>query len=85
MGCIELKQKIFADPYAVTEDDLAEGEDCWALLEDVRAMDATLKQAMTIDVPSRSMPELPEIDANKVVDLPVRRRGKAPLWLVTCR
>ena len=46
-------------------------------------MDATLKQAMTIDVPPLSMPELPEIDANKVVGLPARRRGKAPLWLAT--
>ena len=34
MSCIELKQKISADPYAVTEDDLAECEDCRVLLED---------------------------------------------------
>lgn len=83
MGCNELKQKIFADPYAVTEDDLVECEDCRGLLKDVRAMDATLKQAMMIDVPPLSMPELPAVDANKVVALPARRRGNAPLWLAT--
>ncbi|MEM7503868.1 MAG: hypothetical protein AAF417_17590 [Pseudomonadota bacterium] len=61
MGFNELKQKILADPYAVTDDDLVESEDCRALLKDIRAMDATLKQAMMIDVPPMSMPELPEI------------------------
>ena len=84
MDCNELKQRILADPSAdFDEAELASCEGCRELLEDVRAMDAKLKQAMAIDVPPLSMPELPEIDTDKVVGLPTRRGGKAPIWLAT--
>ncbi|MEM9400851.1 MAG: DUF3379 family protein [Pseudomonadota bacterium] len=83
MDCNELKQKIYADPNAVTEAELAECEDCRVLLDEVRATDAQLKQAMSIDVPPLKMPELPAIDTDNVVGLPTRRAKKAPMWLAT--
>ncbi|MEM9687892.1 MAG: DUF3379 family protein [Pseudomonadota bacterium] len=83
MDCNELKQKIYADPYAVTEAELAECEDCRVLLDEVRATDAQLKQAMSIGVPPLKMPELPAIDTDNVVGLPTRRAKKAPMWLAT--
>ena len=85
MDCNELKQRIMADPHAAFDDEeLAQCEDCRALLEEMRALDAQLKQAMAIDVPPLSMPELPAIDTDKVVGLPTRRRvAKAPVWLAT--
>ncbi len=74
-----------ADPHAAFDDEeLAQCEECRALLEEMRALDAQLKQAMAIDVPPLSMPELPAIDTDKVVGLPTRRRvAKAPVWLAT--
>lgn len=85
MDCNELKQRIMADPHAAFDDEeLAQCEDCRALLDEMRALDATLKQAMSIDVPPLSMPELPAIDTDNVVGLPARRRvAKAPVWLAT--
>ncbi len=84
MDCNELKQRILADPSATYDEaDLAACDGARALLDEVRALDEKLKPAMAIDVPPLSMPELPEIDTDKVVGLPTRRGGKAPIWLAT--
>ena len=45
-----------------------------------QALDLKIARALQIDVPPLDMPELPEIDSDKVVTLPQRRRSSAPLW-----
>ncbi len=50
-----------------------------AIDEDPR-FEATIKAALEIEVPELVMPELPEIDTDKVVSLDSRRRFGAPTW-----
>ncbi len=84
MDCNEFRQMILGDPSTADgEAHLESCTECQAYLEDIHSLDATLKQAMSIDVPPLPMPELPEIDTDNVVGLPARRRGKAPVWLAT--
>lgn len=84
MDCNEFRQMILGDPSTADgEAHLESCADCQAYVEDIHSLDATLKQAMAIDVPPLSMPELPKIDADKVVGLPTRRRSTAPVWLAT--
>jgi len=44
------------------------------------ALDLKIAKALQIDVPPLVMPELPEIEADNVTALPVRRRSLAPWW-----
>ncbi|MDJ0751407.1 MAG: DUF3379 family protein, partial [Woeseiaceae bacterium] len=48
--------------------------------KDTRELDLKIAKALQIDVPELVMPELPEIDTDKVATLPKRRRSLAPLW-----
>jgi len=73
---------IYSDPLAVeAEMDAATRLRHRDLLTDVRALDATLKSAMEIDVPPLKLPELPEIEDSNVT--PLFSRKRAPLWLAT--
>ena len=48
--------------------------------DDDKALDLKIAKALQIDVPELRMPELPEIETDKVTALPVRRRSTKPLW-----
>lgn len=45
-----------------------------------RALDLKIAKALQIDVPPLVMPELPEVDTDKVAALPQRRRSRKPVW-----
>lgn len=46
----------------------------------LRALDLKIAKAMQIDVPPLVMPELPDVAADKVAALPVRKRSSRMLW-----
>lgn len=46
----------------------------------LKALDLKIARALQIDVPPLVMPELPDIEDDKIVALPTRRRSKAPIW-----
>ena len=48
--------------------------------KDTRELDLKIAKALQIDVPELVMPELPEIDTDKVTTLPKRKRSLTPLW-----
>ena len=45
-----------------------------------QALDLKIAKALQIDVPPLQMPDLPEIETDKVTALPQRPRSRAPLW-----
>ena len=48
--------------------------------KDTRDLDLKIAKALQIDVPELVMPELPEVETDKVATLPTRKRSLAPLW-----
>ncbi len=47
---------------------------------ETRELDLKIAKALQIDVPELVMPELPDIEMDKVATLPTRKRSLAPLW-----
>ena len=83
MNCEDFKKAISADPSATFEGagHAAGCTDCAAFQAEMRALDARIGKALAIDVPALTMPELPPIEDDNVVNLPFTRRGRAPAWL----
>ena len=48
--------------------------------KDTRELDLKIAKALQIDVPELVMPELPDIETDKVATLPTRKRSLGPLW-----
>src|SRR5210317_2248057 len=48
--------------------------------KELQALDLKIAKALQIDVPELRMPELPDIDTEKVAALPVRKRSMKPAW-----
>ena len=48
--------------------------------KELQALDLKIAKALQIDVPELRMPELPDIDTEKVAALPVRKRAMKPVW-----
>ena len=48
--------------------------------DDNKALDLKIAKALQIDVPELRVPELPEIETDKVTALPARKRSLKPLW-----
>jgi hypothetical protein len=48
--------------------------------KELQALDLKIAKALQIDVPELRMPELPDIDTEKVATLPVRKRAMKPVW-----
>lgn len=46
----------------------------------LQALDLKIARALQIDVPPLVMPELPDIEADNVAALPVRKRSTLPIW-----
>ena len=84
MDCTEFRQMILGDPSTADgEAHLETCSDCRTYVDEIAALDANLKDAMSLDVPELKMPELPEIDTGNVVSLAERRRARAPVWRAT--
>ena len=82
MNCTEFRQMVLGDPSTADgEAHLETCSDCRVFVDEIAALDVTLKEAMSLDVPELKMPELPEIDTENVVSLAERRRARAPVWL----
>ena len=80
MKCEEYRQAIAADPgFDGGSEHLGECAACREYRAEMQALDARISRALTIDVPELTMPELPEIEEDKVVPLR-RRRPAAPAW-----
>lgn len=86
MNCDEYREAFAADP--AFEDDTGHVAACAACAEfkaEILALNASIFQAMEIDVPELSMPDLPPIDSveEKVVSLESRRKPtlSMPAWI----
>jgi hypothetical protein len=83
MNCEQYKEAIAADPGGSFEgaDHAASCESCAAFTAGMQALDAKISRALDIDVPALTMPELPPIEDDNVVSLPVRERSRTASWL----
>jgi len=83
MNCDEYKEAIAADPSATFEgaEHAAACEPCAAFTAEMQALDAKIAGALTIKTPELSMPELPPIEDDNVVNMPFAARRKAPTWM----
>ena len=87
MDIEQRKQNIGADPKApIDSTDLSAEElsELQAYRQEMLALDEKIGQALAVDVPALSMPELPEIaESSDVVDISSRskRRFSTPMWL----
>ena len=81
MNCEEYKEAISADPhFDGGAGHIAECEACRDYRSRMLALDERIAAALAIDVPAPVIPELPEIESEKVVALGSRRRVSAPAW-----
>lgn len=82
MNCEEYRQSIAADPsYDGGGAHLSACSDCRAFRDDMRALDRKIGRALAIEVPSFSVPELPDVDTADVVPLAGHRRFTMPTWM----
>ena len=86
MEASNFKEIIAADP-SVDLDTLDLSADerpaAEAFRDDMRALDGLISQALTIDVPEMTVPELPELDTGNVAQMPVRNKPRftTPAWI----
>jgi hypothetical protein len=86
MNCEEFKTAIATDPSSSSEGDAghaADCESCAAFMAEMQALDARISGALAIDVPELTIPELPAIEDDNVVNLPFKRKASlsAPAWI----
>ena len=86
MNCEEFKKAIAAEPRATFEGGaghVASCESCASLMAEMQALDARIAGALSIEVPALQMPELPDIEGDNIVNLPVepKRRITTPAWI----
>ena len=80
MNCEEYKEAIGANPaFEGGAAHVAVCSDCQTYQREMQALNVKIAKAMQFDVPDLKMPELPDIQANNVTSLPVRRRWQKPL------
>lgn len=81
MNCTDVQAALAASPAFDDESGhLQDCADCEAYQNDLQSLDQRIRLAMEVDVPSLSLPELPELDTSNVSTLPARRRMTAPAW-----
>ena len=82
MNCEEYREAIAADPsFDGGAGHVTECAACQAYRNEMLALNATIARALVLDAPDLVMPELPDIETDKVVPLARRRRVTPPLWL----
>ena len=80
MNCEEYRESIGADPtFDGGAGHLAECAACQAYRKQMLELDKVIGAALSLDVPELRMPELPDVDSDKVVALPARRRSPVAL------
>ena len=81
MNCNEYTEALTADPGFEDESGHVDScTSCQAYRTEMLAFNARIAAAMAINVPELTMPELPEIDTDKVVSLVARRSMPRPVW-----
>ena len=81
MNCEEYRQALGENPhFDGGAGHIADCAECRDYRQSMLALEARIKSALEIPVPELSMPELPEIETDKVVSLDSRRRFGAPTW-----
>lgn len=81
MNCKDYKEALTADPGFEDESGHVDScASCQAYSAEILALDEKIAAAMAIDVPVLTMPELPNIDTEKVVPLIARRSMPKLAW-----
>ena len=81
MNCNDYKEALTADPGFEDESGHVEScASCQGYRAEMLAFNEKIAAAMAINVPELTMPELPEIDTEKVVSLVTRRPMQKPVW-----
>jgi len=81
MNCNDYKEALTADPGFEDESGHVDScASCQAYSAEILALDEKIAAAMAINVPALKMPELPDIDAEKVVPLIARRSMPKLAW-----
>ncbi len=81
MNCEEYREAITADPrFADAAEHRVSCPACATLREQLLALDARIGEALALEVPPLKMPDLPEVDTEKVVTIG-KPRLSAPGWL----
>jgi hypothetical protein len=81
MNCEQYRQAITEDPsFDDSGAHVSFCASCQAFRAGIEALDRRIGRALAIDIPEFVMPELPDIETEEVVTLPLRRRVKAPAW-----
>ncbi len=86
MNCEDYKESLAADPTASVEggaEHVAACASCAAFTTEMQAFNDRISKALAINVPDLQIPELPEIEEDNVVNLPVAGKKKfaAPTWI----
>ena len=83
MNCDAYKEAIAAEPTG-TFDGATHADSCASCAtfrDEMQALDGKIAKALAIDIPNLHMPELPPIEDDNVVSLPVTSRSNAPRWI----
>ena len=81
MNCKDYKEAMTADPGFEDESGHVDScASCQAYSAEILALDERIAAAMELNVPALKMPELPEIETEKVVSLVARRSMPKPVW-----
>jgi len=81
MNCNDYKQAISADPAFDGGTDHVSGcSDCQAFRREMQSLNLKIAKAMQVDVPSLTMPELPDVDVENVVPMAARKPLSRPIW-----
>lgn len=82
MNCDDYRHALTADPEFGDESGHAEScASCRAYAGEIESLNRRIAQAMALDVPPLSMPELPDINTDNVSALAPRRSLSKPVWL----
>lgn len=81
MDCKEYKEALTADPtFEGGSEHVAACPDCQAYRTEMLELNDKIARALGIEVPDLTLPELPDLDTNKVVSLSNRRLLTKPVW-----
>ncbi len=86
MNCEDYKEALAGDPSASfdgADAHVAGCESCAAFTAEMQAFDAKIAKALAINVPNLEIPELPEIEDDNVVNIPLgnRQTFSMPTWI----
>lgn len=80
MNCNDYRKALAAEPeYDGGAEHLRECAACREYRSEMLALEATIRQALAIDVPDLAIPALPDTEADAVVPMR-RRKSSAPAW-----